>query len=361
MRSIYPGKLCLLRNLAKINHDRHKIDNNILHILAPEPILTGKTKIYIGGMFLKSRIYRLADYESVDFSAYQKVFQPDEQAIEGELQRLRSRGIRWEEGSVAAVGDAAVCALRSENPRFRKPSVPIAVGLGLLPESIEQALPGMHTGEEKTVQVNGQAVHIRLLSVKNKYLPELTDAWIAGLGLEGITTVAQYRDSLIGQQKQERAQIDAYEAAQYVMARVRSESEFILCQEDWDTVVRLWMERNSELCRQDGLDIRTMTAADFQGRIPASCYDGVVSLVKTDAWRTLQNYLLGCHYAELDGCMPDEASYEDYIREYQRIWRVTEENARRSNTYEQYRIHACAAYFVDKVTAYVRGKIYLEG
>lgn len=309
---------------------------------------------------MKSRIHLIKEYLTVDFSAYQRTFQPDESLIQKEVQRLQNRGIRWENGIAAADGDAAMCSLVSDDPRFHKPMVHIAVGAGMLPAAIEQALPGMEVGTEKTVRVDDHEVRIRLLSVKNKRLPELTDKWIAGMGIEGIFTLAAFRDDLIRGQRNERAAIDGYEAAQFVIAKVLQETEFILFKEDWETVVNLELQRHSELCRQEGLDIKTMTAADFRGRIPANSYDGVVSLVKTNGWRTLRNYLLGCHYAELDGYTVDQSTYEEYIQNYQTTWRVSEENARASNTYEFYRVNAYAAYFVEKVTQFVRENIYLE-
>lgn len=307
-----------------------------------------------------SRIHQLKPYETVDFSAYRKIFQVDEAALSSQCQRLQNRFLRWEEGTVADLGDATLCTLTSQVPKFQKKAIPISVGAGLLPSAIEQALVGMQVGQEKTVQVDGQSVGIKLLSVKNRYLPELTDALVARLDLDGITTVAQLRQSLIQQQKQECASADSYEAAQYVMEATRQQSEFILSQQDWQKLVDMDMQRNYELARQDGLDLKTMTARDFQGRIPATCYDGVVSLTKTRAFVTLQNYLLGVHYAALDGYTVDEESYEQFIRNYQKTWRVTEEMARRSNTYEYYCINTLAAYFVQKVSTYVQEHIYLE-
>lgn len=309
---------------------------------------------------MKSRIHQLCMYQTVDLMPYQRVFRPDEAQLQEEFRRLQNRGLRWEDGTITARGDAALCALRSENPRFQKPAIHIAVGSGMLPDAIERGLEGMQVGTEKTVQVHGQDVHISLLSVKNKLVPELTDAWIAGIGLEGIMTLEQYRARLIAQQRQERAKVEAYEPAQFVMAQVLRETEFILFQEDWAWIVELEMARNTELCRQDGMDIKTMAARDFQGRIPATCYEGVQSLVKTKAWRTLRNYLLGRHYAQLDGYTVDEAGYEAYIRDYKKMWRVTEENARLSNTYAHYCVNTYASYFVDKVMAYVQDHLYLE-
>lgn len=309
---------------------------------------------------MKSRIHRIKEYLTVDFSAYQQTFHPDESLIQNEVQRLQNRGLCWETGIVVADGDAAMCSLESDNPRFHKPKVHIAVGAGMLPTVIEQALPGMEVGTEKTVRVDNHDVRIRLLSVKNKRLPELTDKWIVGMGIEGISTLAAFRDDIIRRQRDERAAIDSYEAAQFVIAKVLQETEFILFKEDWETVVNLELQRHSELCRQEGLDIKTMSAKDFQGRIPAASYDGVVSLVKTNAWRTLRNYLLGCHYAELDGYTVDQSTYEKYIQNYQTTWRVSEENARASNTFEFYRVNTYAAYFVEKVMQFARENIYLE-
>lgn len=309
---------------------------------------------------MKSRIHQLCMYQTVDLTPYQRAFHPDEAQLQEAFQRLQNRGLRWEDGTVAAKGDAALCALRSENPRFQKPAVHIAVGSGLLPEAIDTGVEGMQVGTEKTVQVNGQDVHIKLLSVKNRQVPELTDAWIASIGLDGVTTLEQYRMQLIAQQRQQRAKVEAYEPAQQVLAQVLRETEFILFQEDWAWIAELEMARNAELCRQDGMDIKTMTAEDFRGRIPVTSYEGVQSLVKTNAWRTLRNFLLGRHYAQLDGYAVDEAGYEAFIRDYIKMWRVTEENARRSNTYEHYCVNTYATYFVDKVMAYVQAHLYLE-
>lgn len=309
---------------------------------------------------MRSRIHQLLPYDQVDFSSYKQVFCCDEAAIRAEMLRVQNRGVRWIDGTQANRGDAAVCTLQSENPRFNKPAVPIAVGAGLLPAAIEQTVEGMQVGEVRTALADGVRVTIQLRSVKNKNLPELTDALIAASNLEGVQTVEDYRGLLAKRQREEKAVHVSYDAAQYIMRTVLQETEFILFKEDWDYVADLELARNAELCRQDGLDMKTMTAADFAGRIPVSCYDGVVSLVKTNAWRTLRNYLLGKLYAEAEGFAPNRESYERYIAAYCRQWRVSEADARRSNTYDYYMIIEYASYFVNKVNAYARDNIFVE-
>lgn len=309
---------------------------------------------------MRSRIHKLKSYTDVDFSAYKQPFRLDEAAIEKEFQRIRNKKLRWADGTVAGKGDAAVCRLESKNPRFNKASMQIAVGAGMLPKPIEQAVLGLQVGSTVTVTVNDQAVHITLLSVKNKLLPELSDTLIAEAGMEGVQTVAQLRAKLEKEQREKAADAISYDARVHVLDTVLQDTEFILDKEDWKNMVSLSMARNAVLCQQDGMDIHTMTEQDFNGRIPARNYEGVVALVQDNAWETLCNHLLGKYYAEQDGYAPTQESYESYIAEYVQFWRVSDENARQSNPYNYYEAMEYVSYFVGKVSKFVKENIFTE-
>lgn len=94
----------------------------------------------------------------------------------------------------------------------------LEIGSGQFIPGFEDAIIGMEIGETRDIEVTfpeeypseelaGQPATftVTLNSINEKYIPELTDDYIAGLGMDGITTAAQFKDA-VREQLEETAQ-----------------------------------------------------------------------------------------------------------------------------------------------------------
>ncbi len=310
---------------------------------------------------MRSRILNLKAYDTVSIARYQTVFQADEQKLSYELNRLRNPYIQWLEGTKPSRGDMVTCCMVSENPRFNKASMPFAVGVGLLPGDLDAAVLEMEVGQTRQATAKGEAVEVTLLSVRNRFVPELSDAMIKALELPGVETVEAYREYLLAQQRREVAEKAAWEPVHQVVNAVLDETEFVFFKSDWDYIVGLKLQRMRALCRQEGLVFEEMTEADFVGKVPdVKDYRGVIMLEQDAAWDLLRQSVVGRHYAALEGFATSQEGYEKSIADYMQMWGVTEAEARESNTYELYEVCEYAGYFYNKVRQYVIDNLFKE-
>lgn len=289
---------------------------------------------------MKSRVLTLKDPKSVDYSPYLKPFVLNQERLRCERNRIANPYIRWEEGTTIFPGDMAVCRMESDCPRFNKESVRFVAGSGLFHRELEALVVGMTVGETRQIDLPEGRVALTLTQATNKIVPKISDEMVEKLGVEGVRTVADYDAYLITQQKEETFRERVYEPLNYLIHQVIDHSEFVLYQVDWQYVVDLRLEWNRVLTRREGLTLETMTAKEFEGRIPVKCYDELVALEQREAWNNLCMHLLGRYFAREQGFQPDQAGYAASLQNYMNNWGVSEEEAREIESYEFYSFFA---------------------
>lgn len=303
---------------------------------------------------MKSRVLRARDYREVDVKPLLKPFAPDEAALEAELRRLTNPYIRWEDGTTVSPGDQVVCRLASDCPRFQKEKVRFVAGSGMFHKELENLSIGMTVGGTREIVLPEGKVSLTLAGVMNRVAPEPRDEMVEKLGLEGVRTVAAYRAYLLEQQKAAAFQEDSRDALNHLMREVIGGSEFVLDREDWAEAINRELDRCRTLCRQEGMVLEEMTPEQFNGRIPVKSYHELVSMLQYDGWDKLCCYLLGRLYAENDGFRAGEAEYEEFIADYVRSWRVSEENAREANPYDSFLFNEYAGHTYTVLKEYSR-------
>ncbi|WP_099204007.1 hypothetical protein [Scatolibacter rhodanostii] len=307
-----------------------------------------------------SRLLSLYPYEKVDIGKFQKVFQVDEEAIQYEINRLLNRYLTWEVGEEVHSGDMVVCSLMSSVDKFQKENIKVIVDSGMFHKSLEHVLIGMHKNEKKTVVLEEGEVQILVKEIQNRVVPNLTNEMVQALNLETVSTIEEYQSYLISEQKQKMVGNDAYHAIKYIMSEVDCNSDLILKQADWKKMAELELAKYRNLSKQMDLVLEQMTKEDFDGKIPVASYFELVTLVQDNAWDTLIHYLIGKYYADQEGYVVSEAEYEQFIEEYIAAWRVTEEQARESQSYELFVVTSYAGCYYQKVKKYVEERIYVE-
>ena len=180
------------------------------------------------------------------------------------------------------------------------------------------------------------------------------------LGLDGIDTVEAYRAYLFGKLRRDKAAELLPEPLSRLIREVIGGSEFVLCREDWESVVRMRIERSRILFRQEGIDMERAKPEDFRGRIPVQSYYELLALEQSEAWQNLCLYLLGRNWAGIDGYVPEKTQYEENIKNYCKTWHASEENAREANTWEAFVFSEYVSHAVNRLKKTVMEQLLRE-
>ena len=94
------------------------------------------------------------------------------------------------------MGDAVTVALAGPTPKYCKKALPLNVGKGLFDKVLEEALAGRRVGETFTAPSAAGDETVTVLQCRRTCVPELDDAFVRSLGLEGVDTVEAYLEHL---------------------------------------------------------------------------------------------------------------------------------------------------------------------
>lgn len=311
-------------------------------------------------MIVRSKVISMFPFEQVDITPFKRRPEIDEARLQKELDRAVYPYITWEEGDHAAAGDVLTCRMESDDSRFQRSQAKITVGAGLLDKEEEQKLVGARVGTVHTLFCRGSKVTLTVLAIQKRHVPQLEDHMIQALGLDGVATVAQYRDYLRNQALDEQFANDSYKVIQAVMREVAQRSEVLIDQADWQQAVDWDLNRLAVISRLDGMDLKTMTAQDFEGRIPVKSYYELVAMLQQDAWQNTWQTLMGQKLAETDGFAVNREAYETFLKETAEAWHFTAEDYRPAYSYEYYQAIQYRVHYHDAVSDYIRKHLYWE-
>ncbi len=76
---------------------------------------------------------------------------------------------------------------------------------------------------------------------------------------------------------------DCYEPLMHIQKTVLEMSEILLRKEDWQRYSTLKLQYLKGLAVFEGFALETMTAKDFEGRIPVKSYEELVLMLQTES------------------------------------------------------------------------------
>lgn len=309
---------------------------------------------------MQSKVLSMFPFEQVDLTPFKRHPAIDEAKLQKELDRAVYPYITWETGEEAAPGDVVTCRMESAEPRFQRASAKITVGAGLLDKTGEQKLAGARVGTVQTLCCRGSEVTLTVLGIQKRCVPPLEDRMVAALGIDGVTTVEQYRAYLVNQALDEQFTHDSYEVIQAVLHEVRARSEVLIDVADWQQCVDWDLNRLAVLSALDGMDLKTMTAEDFEGRIPVKSYYELVAMLQQDAWQNTWQLLMGRKLAESDGFTVTREGYEAFLKDAAEAWHHTADDYRPAYPYEYYEAIQYRIHYYDAVSGHIRKHLYWE-
>ena len=295
------------------------------------------------------KIVKLVDYREIPVPEKMLEVKVPGSLIDKELARAAKQHatITREAGPVAS-GDIVVVDTVSKDPQWQLEGYHINVGKGYCSAEVESALVGMKEGEQQTVRWEDNEVAVRVKSIHRRHIPELSDAHIVALGLDGICTIAQYRDYLFDDYGKMYTKRKVSQIADYVVTQMIEKSEFDIPDEVIQDRCR---EQVVMLRKQRGIapdipeeDFLTESLAQvFHKKIGS--LEEAKKLLWEDSWNDIACLTICRHYAQADGLSFDEKAYEELITNYAKENGCAVEETRARYPYAMYCFYEPINYF----------------
>lgn len=309
---------------------------------------------------MNSLILEAYPYQNTDLSSFRKKFVLDEKEVDRALLRLVNKHIKWTEGKPVSVGDVVQCNLLSRLPKFNRDRLQLTVGAGLFDKELEVSMIGKAAGDVVSYEKDGEAIKIELVSVRNKQTPALADEFVKELAISDVNTIEEYKNYLKKQQFEAAFSEDSYEPLIHIRQTVLAKSKILLSKEDWKHCVDLRMEYLRGLAEFEGLKLETMTAEEFEGRIPVKSCDELLLLLQDEAWEVCRLSLLGRQLAKTDHCAATQTGYDEELTQMSVHWNKSMEQCRKVYAYDLYEMNYYVDYFGKKALTYIKEHLYEE-
>lgn len=147
---------------------------------------------------MRSQLLEMKNYMTLPLEELDQHFPPSALASEvnNDVQRDLLSHRRLTDCDTVAAGDTVTVCLEGSTPRYQRKALPLTVGKGLFDPALEAALVGRAVGERFSAPSAEGPVPATVLQCCRRIVPELNDAFVLSLDLEGVSTVAQYRTQL---------------------------------------------------------------------------------------------------------------------------------------------------------------------
>lgn len=146
---------------------------------------------------MKSKLTHFADYREIPLEK-EVVIRCSDDYLKKKVNYVARKFKTRKGADVVAKGDVVYLDVESALPRYNRKNVPVTIGGNLYHEGLEQAVEGHRAGETFHTCVEDEDVKVTILSASRTVYPTVTDEMAASAaldleGMEGVTTVAEYR------------------------------------------------------------------------------------------------------------------------------------------------------------------------
>lgn len=312
-------------------------------------------------MDIKSKVVSLADYREIDLRPYAPPFTMDEEEMEAALLRLRSRHGKMVPAQSIQADDFVTLRLQGGSPRFNKESIQLRVGKGLLDRELEAQLPGLCPGEERTLCVGGETVTVTVRDVQRRELPELTDENVAAWQLEGISTVAQLRESVVDKARAQYVEDMTEALTVFLDEELCRRSTFQLDGDELAQTRREGHEMARDMLRSAGLDPDTATDDEVRSVTGGRSREEHFTFLEELMMDGLKGTAVGALLMEQENApVPTEEDYQKALQECAEGMSLSLEQAEQVLTRSRFYRQTAANYLFGKMEVYVKDYLTKE-
>ena len=305
---------------------------------------------------LKSEIIDIYDFRKISPFDFVEPFSMSEEEMKDEVQRYLMRNSTLVEAESVSADDIVVIDITSDVSKFCKQSLSLRVGKGLYSEEVENGILGMEKGGQRDLSLTGCTAHVVVKDIKRRVIPETTDENIMALGLEGISTLKDLRDSIY--KKSFRDYIEDYSEA--VAVELSNEavnrSVFRLDEDDISMMNRESDAMAEDMLRASGLDPLSATDEEII-RATGRSREEHFSFMRGLGENELKTVLIGERMMEQEGIPFDEEGYRDSLKPLMEALGKTLEEAMKMVPFDKYLRQQAADHYFNAVEEYVKEQL----
>ncbi len=142
-----------------------------------------------------AKVIELFDYRKADLPDLLFEIKIRQESIEKGLHQAAERFLTIEPQTDDIIrNDIVAVSLESDNPRLTSECERFRTGRGFFYPQIEDQITSHKAGDTFTCTIGSDTVTVHILSVKRRIVPALTDELVPAMGIEGVSTLADYTE-----------------------------------------------------------------------------------------------------------------------------------------------------------------------
>lgn len=263
---------------------------------------------------LKSEIKKIYDFNKVIIPEELFNIEISKEVIMNAVDRLAKKYLTIEEVYDGIVqGDVIAVSLESNIPGYNK-NTQISVGRGFYNKEFEDALIGMKKGDSKDICVRENAVTTKIVSVKRRMIPAVTDEIVKKENIKGVYTVEEYKKYIYDKTLEKIKERKMLEILNVTKEEIINKSEFQLADDDisyMQNVTKTQLEKKSQENNMSYEEfIKVITSQFLENPTPEESKKYIIDA----CLKKLKTLLIGTYFAKKHGIKLNEETYENDMK-----------------------------------------------
>ena len=204
---------------------------------------------------MKGVVEKLCDIDSIVIPEEMLECSVDEQQVEAAVQSLSVRYAKEEPAKLVSQGDFVSCQADQESyPDGR--TILIYPGMNMPgAENAEAAVIGKKPEDVVSTSIAGKSVTLTIKKIIHRIPAQVNDELVAGIGLDGVSTIAQYKDHIRTKMLEDQKMEKSKEIVRYFIDKMTNESTYQYDQAEMDAYVQSMMEQYTKEAEEMGEDV----------------------------------------------------------------------------------------------------------
>lgn len=263
---------------------------------------------------LKSEIKKIYNFNNVIIPEEILNIEIDNLVIMNVVDRLAKKYLTIEEVYDGIMqGDVIAVSLESNIPTYNK-NTQISVGRGFYNKKFEDELIGMKKGDSKDICLGGNPVTTKIVSVKRRMIPAVTDEMVKRENIKDVYTVEEYKKYIYSETLVKLKERKMNEIIGITKAEIINKSEFEFADDDinyMQSVAKMQLEKRAQ---ENNLSyeefIKEMTSHFLENPTAEESKKCIADACLT----RLKTLLIGMYFAKKRGIELDQETYEKDMR-----------------------------------------------
>lgn len=203
---------------------------------------------------MKGFVTKLCDIDSIEIPQEMLDIRVDEQQVEKDIQALALRYASEEQAATAEMGDTVFC--RADKDSYPDGRTILLYTEVPMPDAADaaQASLGKKAGDTFTATLAGKTVTLTVEKIIRRTPVEINDALIAGFGMDGVSTVEDYRNYLREKMLSDLQMEQGKAVTRYLLEQMEAGSSFEYDKQEMEQFIQKNLEEYLQESQALGLE-----------------------------------------------------------------------------------------------------------